>query len=110
MRSLVIDSYTLPENYKISTFPVPPLSSPKDVIVRVEAACINPGDVKLAMGSFKAMMSFTFPHKLGQDLSGTVVQVGEGVTEFSVGDDVYGMLPLGHGGEIDSFLPFLHFD
>ena len=105
MLSLAINSYTTPLNYELLDLPTPELSSPTDVLVKVHAASINPGDVKTAAGATRVMMPLTFPYKIGLDLSGTVVRVGEAVTEFAEGNEVFGMLPLTRGGTYLVFFP-----
>jgi NADPH:quinone reductase-like Zn-dependent oxidoreductase len=98
MLSLAVNSYTTPSNYELLDLPTPELSSPTDVLVKVHAASINPGDVNTAAGATRVMMPLTFPFKIGLDMSGTVVRVGEAVTEFAEGDEVFGILPLTRGG------------
>jgi NADPH:quinone reductase-like Zn-dependent oxidoreductase len=61
-----------------------------DVVVKVEAAGINPGEASIRKGLFDAVVPATFPSGQGSDLAGVVHLVGEGVTEFSVGDEVLG--------------------
>ncbi len=65
-----------------------------EVLVRVRAAGVNPVDyvsrqfaVPLTTGAETARL----PYILGWDIAGTVVALGEGVTQFAVGDEVYGM-------------------
>jgi len=53
MLSLNIPSYSKPSEYQVSDLPKPQLDEPKDVIVRVHAASINPIDVKRADGALK---------------------------------------------------------
>ncbi|KAJ5086826.1 hypothetical protein NUU61_008133 [Penicillium alfredii] len=53
MRSLNISSYSKPSEYQVSDLPKPELHSPKDVLVKVYAASINPIDVKRADGALK---------------------------------------------------------
>jgi NADPH:quinone reductase-like Zn-dependent oxidoreductase len=98
MHSLAIPSYTTPKNYTVIDIPVPSITSPADVLIKVHAASINPADVKVASGSFSFMYTAEFPHKIGYDLSGTIVAVGESVTNFAVGDEVYTQLPITRGG------------
>ncbi|MEU1509042.1 NADP-dependent oxidoreductase [Kitasatospora sp. NPDC005748] len=60
-----------------------------DVLVRIHAASVNPLDIKLRDGAFKAILPYRLPLVLGNDLAGVVVQVGSSVTRFTVGDEVY---------------------
>jgi len=61
-----------------------------DVLVRTEAAGLNMLDEKIRAGEFKHMLSYSLPQVLGNDISGTVLAVGAAVTEFTVGEVVYG--------------------
>jgi NADPH:quinone reductase-like Zn-dependent oxidoreductase len=60
------------------------------VLVRVVAAGINPGEAKVREGMFAQMWPSTFPSGQGSDLAGTVAELGSGVTGFAVGDEVLG--------------------
>lgn len=55
--------------------------------VDMEAACLNFRDVAIALGMYPAPPGRGMP-ELGCDGAGTVTEVGEGVTEFAVGDEV----------------------
>lgn len=92
MLSLTAPRYTSPSNFTLSRLPVPALSSPTDVLVKVHATSINPGEIRRASGQLKVFLASTFPHQLGLDLSGTVLRVGNAVTAFSPGDQVFGVL------------------
>ena len=98
MRSLAVDSYCEPVKFKLSNLPTPSISTPTDVLIKVHAGSINPGDLNIAAGLTRLMFAAKFPYKIGHDLSGTVIQVGASVTEIAVGDDVYTSLPLADGG------------
>ena len=102
MRSLTIYSYCEPAKYKLAALPAPDLSLPTDVLIKVHAACINPGDLNVAAGLTKLMVTAKFPYKIGHDLSGTVVRVGADIRKFVVGDDVYTSLPLTDAGRYSS--------
>lgn len=60
-----------------------------DVLVRVRAASVNPLDLRIRDGGFKAILPYRLPLVLGNDLAGVVVEVGSDVTRFAVGDEVY---------------------
>ena len=59
-----------------------------EVLVRIRAAGLNPGETKIRTGELEAMFPTTFPSGEGSDLTGTVAAVGSGVTTVGVGDDV----------------------
>ncbi|CAH1668788.1 zinc-dependent alcohol dehydrogenase family protein [Chelatococcus asaccharovorans] len=79
-----------------------------EVLVRVKASGVNPLDLKIRAGN-AAHAKHPFPAILGMDLAGTVEALGPGVTEFSVGDDVYG-LTGGVGGLQGSLAQFAAVD
>jgi NADPH2:quinone reductase len=61
-----------------------------EVVVAVKAAGINPGEASIRKGLLDAAFPATFPSGEGSDLAGVVHALGDGVTEFSVGDEVMG--------------------
>jgi NADPH:quinone reductase-like Zn-dependent oxidoreductase len=67
--------------------PVPPAG---EVVVEVRAAGINPGESAIRSGAFHDRAPSDFPSGQGSDLAGVVTAVGEGVTDFAVGDEVLG--------------------
>ncbi|MBV8788906.1 MAG: NADP-dependent oxidoreductase [Mycobacterium sp.] len=67
-----------------------PTPGPGEVIVEVRAAGINPGEAAIRSGAMHEMFPATFPSGEGSDLAGIVTAVGQGVTAFSVGDEVLG--------------------
>ncbi|KGO71314.1 Alcohol dehydrogenase superfamily, zinc-type [Penicillium italicum] len=93
MLSLNIPSYSKPSGYQLSELAKPEISDPKDVIIKVHAASINPIDVKKADGMLKLAVKDTFPYKIGYDCAGVVTEIGSDVTRFQVGAEVYVRLP-----------------
>ena len=69
------------------TVPVP---APGQVLVRIVASGVNPLDTKIRAGT-AAHAQQALPAVVGMDLAGVVVSVGDGVTSFRQGDEVYGM-------------------
>ncbi len=67
-----------------------PVPGPGQVLVRVRATSINPGEAKIRSGALAQRWPATFPSGEGSDLAGIVEERGEGVTGFAVGDDVFG--------------------
>jgi len=67
-----------------------PFPARGEVLVRVKAAGINPGEASIRSGLLHSRWPATFPSGQGSDLAGIVDQVGEGVEQFSVGDEVIG--------------------
>ena len=60
------------------------------VLVRVKAAGINPGEAKIRDGLLDALWPATFPSGQGSDFAGVVEQLGPGADGVTVGDDVIG--------------------
>ena len=58
------------------------------VIIEVHSASLNPIDNILRAGYLRQMMELSFPHVMGYDVSGVVVEVGKSVRSLKVGDAV----------------------
>jgi NADPH:quinone reductase-like Zn-dependent oxidoreductase len=67
-----------------------PVPGPGQVLVRVKAAGINPGEAKIRQGLLAQRWPTTFPSGEGSDLAGVVEELGEGVTGLAVGEEVIG--------------------
>lgn len=68
-----------------------PSPGPGEVVVRILAAGLNPLDTKIAAGE-AAHAQVTTPAVLGLDAAGVVMATGPGVSDFAVGDEVFGMI------------------
>ncbi len=89
MKVMAIQQYGGPEVLTLMDVPIPEPSE-GEVRVKVYAADINPVDFQARQ---KDYLGYTgFPIVLGWDISGVVDALGAGVTDFKVGDDVYGMI------------------
>lgn len=89
MKAVVAGGYGPPEEYTVAELPVP-RPGPGQLLVRVAAASINPGDVVIPSGRFRDAAPLTFPHVPGNDFAGTVTEVGAGVTGYVPGDEIFG--------------------
>jgi NADPH:quinone reductase-like Zn-dependent oxidoreductase len=67
-----------------------PVPGPGEVLVRVKATSINPGESKIREGLMHSIFPATFPSGQGSDLAGVVDSVGAGVSGFTPGDEVIG--------------------
>jgi NADPH:quinone reductase-like Zn-dependent oxidoreductase len=90
MKAVVVHQYGGPEVLKFEDYPNP-VAGPGEVLVRVAATSVNPIDYKRRAGLTKDFYPMQFPGLIGVDISGTVVKLGPGVEDFSVGDRVFAM-------------------
>jgi NADPH:quinone reductase-like Zn-dependent oxidoreductase len=67
-----------------------PVPGPEQVVVRMKAAGINPGEAAIREGVFAKQWPATFPSGQGSDLAGIVEAVGNAVRNVAVGDEVIG--------------------
>jgi NADPH:quinone reductase-like Zn-dependent oxidoreductase len=74
-----------------------PKAAPGEVVVDIHAASVNGADPKVRRGGGRYKLD-KFPHILGRDFSGVVSEVGAGVTDFKIGDAVFGVTDQGIEG------------
>jgi NADPH:quinone reductase-like Zn-dependent oxidoreductase len=67
-----------------------PVPGPGQLLVRVKAAGINPGEAKIRQGMLHDRWPAAFPSGQGSDLAGVVEAVGDGADGFQPGDEVIG--------------------
>ena len=99
MRAAAIDQFGSAAEISVHTLPVPDLS-PDEVLIRVQTAGVGVWDPDEREGEMVELMDEEpgFPYVLGSDGAGTVAAVGENVTWFREGDEVYAagfLLPKG---------------
>jgi len=71
-----------------------PRAGAGQVVLKVSGAGVNPVDASLRAGFVREVFKLALPHVPCYDVSGVVTEVGDGVTEWSVGDAVVGWLPI----------------
>jgi len=89
MKAVRFDQYGGLDVLKIEDVPVP-VPGPGQVLVRVKAAGINPGESKIREGLLHERWPATFPSGQGSDLTGIVESLGPDVTGVARGDEVIG--------------------
>ena len=87
MRAFVVTQYSK-DGIHATELPKPKVGN-SDVLVPVSAASINPLDKMVRNGEFKQLLKYKTPFVIGHDVAGVVTQVGPGVRNFKVGDEVY---------------------
>lgn len=91
MKAFALDRYGGPDVLALRDFPEPE-PGPTDLLVEVRAASVNPVDFKIRSGGVKVLVKDRFPLVLGCDCSGVVLRVGDRVTKFAPGDEVFARL------------------
>jgi NADPH2:quinone reductase len=78
-----------------------PIPEPGDdeVQVHIKAAAVNGFDLAVASGLTKDYMEHRFPLVLGKDYAGEVSAIGSGVTDFAIGDRVFGTVTKPYLGD-----------
>src|ERR1700759_5802473 len=67
-----------------------PVPAAGEVLIEVAAAGINISEAGIRAGAVREMFPATFPSGQGSDLAGVVAELGSGVSDFAVGDEVIG--------------------
>lgn len=97
MKALTFKRYGKSPDIGFSEIARPSLK-PDELLVQVHAVGVNPIDNMVPVGTFKPVLHFQLPATLGTDLAGVVVEVGNRVTRFKPGDEVFASLfDLGKG-------------
>lgn len=103
MNSLVFQKYGGPEVYSLESLPIPE-PQPGQVRIRVVAAGLNPVDTMQREGGFKALDPYDFPKVAGNEVSGTIDALGDGVTGFERGENVIARLGKSELGGLAEFV------
>ena len=89
MKAVRFDKYGDIEVLHIAEVPVPEPAR-GEVLVKVKAASINPGEAKIREGLMHARWPATFPSGEGTDLAGIVTKIGADVEGVAAGDEIIG--------------------
>jgi NADPH:quinone reductase-like Zn-dependent oxidoreductase len=97
MRAYVLKHYGGPEGSELMDVPAP-APGPRDLLVGVRAAGLNPVDFKFRQGKLRAILRPTLPFVLGNELAGEVIAVGSDVRRFRAGDRVFARVAKDRAG------------
>lgn len=97
MKAVRFQTYGGPEVLILEDAPLPTAGA-GEVLIRVYAAGVNPLDWKVRAGHVRKWLQHRLPLIPGWDVSGKIEAVGTDVTDFNIGDEVYGMLDFRRDG------------
>lgn len=103
MKAILIHAYGGPGQMQLEDAAVP-VCGPRDLLVRVVAAGVNPVDWKLRSGAMAQAIPKAFPFVLGQDGAGVVVAVGGEAQGFQPGDEVFFYAEFARGGSYAEYV------
>ena len=104
MKAAVLDEYDKQErDLTVVEVPMPEMKA-DEVLVRVHTAGVNPLDNMIVRGEVKLIVPYAMPLIMGNEFCGTIEKMGEEAHGFSVGDRVYGRLPLNHIGAFAEYV------
>lgn len=92
MRAVTFTRYGGPDVLDVVEVPRP-AAGPGQVVVAVVTAATNPGEIGIREGHFADIWPAHFPEGQGNDFAGYIAEIGSGVDEFAVGDEVIGFAP-----------------
>ena len=92
MKAYVLTRYGGPDAAELRDVPRPK-PGPGEILVRVQAAGLNPVDFKTRGGMLKLIQRYPLPAVMGNELAGVVEELGEGATRFAPGDRVFARMP-----------------
>jgi NADPH:quinone reductase-like Zn-dependent oxidoreductase len=96
MKAAVLDKFGPSSVMQIRDLPMPEIGADQ-VLLEVFAGSVNPIDWKIREGMMAARYGEEFPMVLGFDASGIVADVGDNVTGFKKGDEVFARSDIGAG-------------
>jgi NADPH:quinone reductase-like Zn-dependent oxidoreductase len=92
VKAITYQQYGSVEVMQLSEVPMPKIQA-DELLVKIQAASVNPVDWKIRNGEMKIMTGKNFPKGMGFDFAGMVEEVGGSVSGFKKGDAVFGWIP-----------------
>lgn len=89
MKAMIIKNFGGSEVFEVADIAKPDVKA-GHVLVNIKASSVNTVDTMIRQMGDDLPLSPPLPAVLGMDFAGIVAEVGAGVTQFSVGDEVYG--------------------
>lgn len=89
MRAMILEQYGETAPFKVADRPKPSAAEGQ-ILIRIAATSVNTIDTMIRNMGTDLGFAPALPAILGMDFAGTVEEVGAGVSDFSIGDEVYG--------------------
>jgi NADPH:quinone reductase-like Zn-dependent oxidoreductase len=105
MKTIAINDFGGRDKLQLIDLPVPEVRE-GEILVKVNAAGVNPVDWKIREGYIKDLFPYEFPIILGWDAAGIVEQTGPEMTRFKEGDEIFAYCrkPIVHGGAYAEYI------
>lgn len=97
-RVYVFNEFGGPDHQQLIERPIPQAGK-GEIVIEVKAAGVNPADWKIREGQLGR--GWALPAPMGREASGVVIEVGPGVDDFAIGDEVLGFVAPGEGAFAD---------
>jgi NADPH:quinone reductase-like Zn-dependent oxidoreductase len=105
MKAIIINKYGSIDVLQYEDIKKPSQVKLNQILIKNLASSVNPVDWKIRRGELRLFTLFqSFPRFLGADFVGIVEKVGEKVTQFQIGDFVYGFVDPLKGGAYAEYL------
>jgi NADPH:quinone reductase-like Zn-dependent oxidoreductase len=93
MKAVILNDYNKQGIVEIKQIPIP-IIGPNEVLVKIKYAGVNPLDNMIIRKEVNFIVPYDLPLVMGNEFSGVIEKLGVNVTEFKIGDTVYGRMPL----------------
>ncbi|WP_019028603.1 NADP-dependent oxidoreductase [Colwellia piezophila] len=103
MRAVRIHQYGGTETLQLDQIDTPVINA-DDILIKVKASSINPVDWKIREGYLQDFIPYKLPTTLGWDVAGIVSAVGDSVTDFKIGDEVYSRPEISRDGTYADYI------
>ena len=89
MKAMMVNQYGSHDAFEPAEIPIPSVKA-GHILVKIAATSVNTVDTMIRQMGSELPLSPATPALLGMDFAGTIEEVGEGVSDYNVGDEVYG--------------------
>ena len=103
MRAMRYHEYGPPESIRDDVVKRPDPAA-GEVLIELAATSVNPADWQLGAGYARSMFDLPMPFTPGMDFAGIVREIGSGVTDFAIGDRVFGATLIVHSGSYAEYV------